>query len=84
MRQKKVVLVPSTRFEGRQDLLPPCTMRKRFVGGGNFPSIFLEAGTECLDIGPGAGVGDDHCGSIGNNGERLLVASVSGMISMWS
>ena len=30
------------------------------------------------------GIVVDHCGSGGNYGMRLLVASVSGRISMWS
>ena len=37
-----------------------------------------------LERGLVTSIGVDHCGSGGNNGARLLVASVSGRISMWS
>ena len=54
------------------------------VGGGNLPSRFLRDGTKSLERGLSTGIGVNHCGSGGNYGARLLVARVSGRISMWS
>ena len=56
----------------------------KFVGGGNLPSPFIGSGTESLERGLGTGIVVDHCSSSGNYGASLLVASVSGRISMWS
>ena len=52
--------------------------------GGNFRSQFFGAGTNSLDRGLGTSIGVNHCNSGGNDGARLLVASVSGRILMWS
>ena len=54
------------------------------IGIRNFPSYFLGAGTESVERGLSTGIGVYHCGRGGNNGARLLVASVSGRIPMWS
>ena len=56
---------------------------EKIVGGGNISSRFLGAGTVSLERRLGTSIGVDHCGSSGKYGERLLVASVSGSISMW-
>ena len=78
------MLMPSTHLYGRQDLPPPCTRRKKFVGGENFPSRFIADGTESVERRLGTGIGVDHCGSGGIDGARLPVVSVSGRISIWS
>ena len=53
-------------------------------GGGNFPSRFFRDGTESSERGLGTGIGVNHCNSGGNDRSRLMVASVSGRILMWS
>ena len=54
------------------------------ISGGNLPSCFIGAGTDSLEIGLSNGIGVDHYGSGGNDGLRLMVASVSGRILIWS
>ena len=57
---------------------------EKFVGGRNFPSHFLGAGTEGLKRVLGTSIGVNRCGSGGNDGEMFLVDSVYGRISMYS
>ena len=56
----------------------------KIVGSGNLTSCFIGAGTESVERGLGTGIGVNQCGRGGNYGTRLLVASVSGRMSMWS
>ena len=81
---KKYFVGAFNAFGGETGFTSTLCQAKTFVGSGNFPSRFLGAGTEILEREFGASIGVDHCGSGGNVGARLLVASVSGMILMWS
>ena len=45
--------------------------------------LFISAGMESLERGVVTGIGVNHCDSGGNDGARMLVASVSGRILIW-
>ena len=49
---------------------------EKFVGSGDFPSRFLEAGPESVERGFGTCNGVNHCGRCGNDGAWLIVVSV--------
>ena len=68
-------------FGGAKGFTSTLCQEDKIFGGGNFLSHFLGDG---MERGIGTGIGVNYCGNGGNNGARLLVASVSGRISMWS
>ena len=84
LKTKTIMSVPLTCLGGETVFASTLCQAEKFVGGGNFPSQFLGAGTEGVERLRGAGIFVDHCNSCGNDGARLLVTSVSGRILMWS
>ena len=82
--EKKDCVGAFNSFGGETGFTSTLCQAKKNVDGGSFPSYFLGAGTESAERVLDTGIGVDHCVRYGNNRARLMMASVSGRIPMWS
>ena len=74
---------PFNAFGGKTGFTSTLCQAEKFVGGGDFPSRFLEVGPESVERGFGTCNGVNHCGRGEKNRAWLIVVSVSSWVPMW-
>ena len=74
---------PFNAFGGETGFTSTLCQTEKFVGGGDFSSRFLGARPESVERVFVTCNGVAHCGSGGNYGVCLIVASVSSWVPMW-
>ena len=80
---KEYGIVPFNAFGGDTGFTSTLCQAETFVGGGDIPNHFLGVLPESVERGFGTCNGVDYCGSGGNDGAWLIVASVSSWVPMW-
>ena len=74
---------PFNAFRGETVFTSTLCQAEKNVGGGYLPSRFLRDGLESVERVFGTCNGVDNCGSGGNDGAWLIVASMSSWATMW-
>ena len=82
-RDKEDYIVPFNAFGGETGFTSTLYQVEKIVCGGDLPSRSLRARLESVERGFGTCNDVDHCGSGGNDGEWLIVASVYIWVPMW-